>query len=220
MAKTDTHVDREQTGRSDARAALMDAAERLLVEVGYAGITTRRLAAEAEVNHGLVHYYFGSMENVLAATLERFTERLVERQRAMYAADIPFFEKWRTAMEYMDIDQGSGYQKIWLELHALAWNNPELRARVANVTSEWRSVVRAALEDAAREYGREASDVPIAALTALVETFSLGMMLDRHVGVTDGHRELLEEIERRLEALEKGKRDAGSSPRRRRTRRT
>ena len=50
------------TARSTAEEALLDAAERLLVEVGYAGITTRRLAEEAGVNHGLVHYYFGSNE--------------------------------------------------------------------------------------------------------------------------------------------------------------
>jgi AcrR family transcriptional regulator len=210
----------EPEDRQDPRQALMDAAERLLVEVGHAGITTRRLAQEAGVNHGLVHYYFGSMENVLAETLDRFTERLIERQRAMYAAPVPFIEKWRTAMNYMDLDQESGYQKIWLELHALAWNNPDLRARVARVTGEWRAVVREALEDAAREYGREPNDVPLAGLTSLVETITLGMMLERHVGVTEGHRELLAEIDRLLESLEKGKGDAGTSTRRRRVRRT
>lgn len=211
MAETAAHL--------DPRQALLDAAERLLVEVGYAGITTRRLAHEAGVNHGLVHYYFGSMENVLAVTLDRFTERLIERQRAMYAAQKPFIEKWRTAMEYLDLDQRSGYQKIWLELHALAWNNPDLRERVSRVTGEWRAVVRDALEDAAREYGRSPHDLPIGALTALVETFSMGMILERHAGVTEGHRELLEEIERRLIALEEGKRDAGTATRRRRVRR-
>jgi len=211
---------RETEARQDPRQALMDAAERMLVEVGHAGITTRRLAQEAGVNHGLVHYYFGSMENVLAETLDRFTERLIERQRAMYAAPVPFIEKWRTAMNYMDLDHESGYQKIWLELHALAWNNPDLRARVAAVTGEWRAVVREALEDAAREYRRDPDDVPLAGLTSLVETITLGMILERHVGVTEGHRELLDEIDRQLESLEKGKGDAGTATRRRRVRRT
>ena len=39
----------------------------------------------AGVNHGLVHYYFGSMEELFLQVLERFTERLIARQRAMYA---------------------------------------------------------------------------------------------------------------------------------------
>jgi AcrR family transcriptional regulator len=203
----------------DARDALLDAAERLLMHSGHAGITTRRLAHEAGVNHGLVHYYFGSMENLLAETLDRFTRGLVERQRAMYASDAPFIEKWRLAMKYMDEDHSSGYQKIWLELHALAWNNPDLRARVASVTAEWRGVVRDAVEDAAREYGFTPSDVPVAALTALIETFTLGMMMERHVGVTEGQQALLDEIERRLVTLEGRKEDARPSTGRRRSRR-
>jgi len=70
----------EQRKTSDARqqatVALMDAAERLLYEVGYAGVTTRAVAEEARVNHGLVHYYFGSMEELLTQTLARFVEQL------------------------------------------------------------------------------------------------------------------------------------------------
>src|SRR5438128_2563243 len=89
------------SARSAAEEALLDAAERLLVDVGYAGVTTRRLAEEAGVNNGLVHYYFGSIVNVLVRTLERFTERLIARQREMYAAEMPFIEKWRTAMRYL-----------------------------------------------------------------------------------------------------------------------
>ena len=56
--------------RVEACSALLDAAERLLVEVGWAQVTTRRLAQEAGLNHGLVHYYFGSMEEVFIQVLE------------------------------------------------------------------------------------------------------------------------------------------------------
>src|SRR5688572_4608501 len=115
--------------RAAAEDALLDAAERLLVDVGHAGITTRRLAEEAGVNHGLVHYYFGSNESLLVRALERFTERLIERQRALYVADVPFVEKWRTAMRFL-MDEDATYEKVWLELQALAWNHPELRERL------------------------------------------------------------------------------------------
>src|SRR5215217_8496378 len=111
-----------------ADEALLDAAERLLVEVGYARITTRRLAEEAGVNHGLVHYYFGSNENLMVRALERFTQRLIARQRELYAADMPFVEKWRTAMSYL-VGEDLAYQKIWLELQAIGWNNADLRQR-------------------------------------------------------------------------------------------
>ena len=76
--------------RTAAEEALLDAAERLLIEVGHAGITTRRLAEEAGLNHGLVHYYFGSNETLLVRALERFTERQVSigRLRGVERLDV------------------------------------------------------------------------------------------------------------------------------------
>src|SRR5262245_46384686 len=183
------------SARSAAEEALLDAAERLLASVGYAGITTRRLAEEAGVNHGLVHYYFGSIENLLVRALERFTERLIARQRELYAADVPFIEKWRTAMRYLTSDDVT-YEKAWLELQALGWNHPELRERLAHVNAEWRSVLLEAFEQPRRDYG---IDVPLEALVSLVITFNLGIMLERLGGIDTGHRELLDWIEGRLD---------------------
>src|SRR5438132_12136134 len=193
-----------EEARVDAEQALLDAAERLLVSVGYAGITTRILAKEAGVNHGLVHYYFGSMENLLLRTLERFTEQLVARQQAMYAADIPFIEKWRRAMGCLDEDLAGGYPKIWLELQALAWNRPEFRERVAGVNAEWRAVLTEAFSAAMRAYGIDKRRFPVEAVVSLVMTFNEGMFLERLSGIDDGHASVLGLIDRWLVSLERG----------------
>jgi len=177
--------------RTAAEDALLDAAERLLVEAGHAGITTRRLAEEAGVNHGLVHYYFGSNENLLVHALERFTERLVARQRELYAADVPFVEKWRTAMRYL-LSEDATYEKVWLELQALAWNNAELQDHLARVNAEWRQVLTDAFEEPHRELG---IPIPLDALVSLVMTFNIGIMVERLGGVEAGHRELLKWID-------------------------
>ena len=189
----------ETRPRRAAEDNLLDAAERLLVEVGHAGITTRRVAEEAGVNHGLVHYYFGSIENLLVRVLERFTARLTARQRAMYAADIPFIEKWRQAMRYLVSDDVE-YEKIWLELQALAWNRPELHERLAHINEEWRTVLLEAFEAPHREYD---IPMPIEALVSLVITFNEGIILERRSGITTGHAELLDWIDEWLEQREK-----------------
>jgi AcrR family transcriptional regulator len=178
----------------ETEQALLDAAERLLVDAGAQAITTRRVAEEAGVNHGLVHYYFGSVEQLLVRVLERFTERLVERQRQMYAADVPFLEKWRQAMSYLDEDRP--YQKIWFELQAIAWNRPELQERLARVHEEWRQVLTEAFAPVRDDLGL---DIPLDALVSLVYTFNEGIMLDRLSGVEAGHQELLDWIDRWLE---------------------
>ena len=150
--------------RAAAEEALLDAAERLLADVGYAGITTRRLAEEGGLNHGL----------------------------ELYAADRPFADKWRTAMRYL-VSEDVSYQKIWLELQALAWNNPDIRARLARVNAEWRAVLTEALDQPRRELGIA---LPLEGLVSLVMTFNLGIIIERLGGIQTAHRDLLEWIER------------------------
>ena len=186
-----TEPAQKTAARSAAEEALLDAAERLLAEVGHAGITTRRVAEEAGVNHGLVHYYFGSVENLLVRALERFTERLIARQRELYASDLPFVEKWRTAMRYL-VSEDVAYEKIWLELQALAWNNDDLRQRLARVNAEWRTVLTDAFAEPQRELG---IPVPLDALVSLVMTFNLGIIVERLGGIEEGHDALLEWID-------------------------
>src|SRR5215475_2316677 len=180
------------SARAAAEEALLDAAERLLASSGYPSVTTRRLAEEAGVNHGLVHYYFGSNENLLVRALERFTERLIARQRELYAADLPFAEKWRTAMRYL-VSEDVSYQKIWLELQALAWNNADISERLARMNDEWRAVLTEAFDEPRRQLGIE---LPLEALVTLVMTFNLGIIVERLGGIETGHRELLDWIDR------------------------
>ena len=182
--------------RETATSALLDAAERLLIETGHAALTTRSVAAEAGVNHGLVHYYFGSMEELLLQVLERFTDRLIERQTTMYEADVPFLEKWRTAMRWLEEDVQAGYPKVWWELQAMAWNHPEMTERLVRVDEVWRNVLRTAFADARDEYG---IDFPLEATVALVSAFNKGVQIEQLSGISTGHRELLDWIDGWLE---------------------
>jgi AcrR family transcriptional regulator len=185
--------------RAETEDAFLDAAERLLIEVGYSGITTRRLAEAAGANHGLVHYYFGSMEELFVRALERFTDRLISRQRAMYEADIPFIEKWRAAMDFLEQDIAAGYPKIWLELQALGWNRPDIRERVARVNAEWRAVLTEAFAEAIDREGIDLGGFSLDAIVALVFTFNQGIELERLSGISDGHAELLAAVDRWLD---------------------
>jgi AcrR family transcriptional regulator len=202
--------------RQATEERFLDAAERLLIEVGYAAISTRRLAEEADANHGLVHYYFGSMEELFIRVLERFTRRLIARQRELYASDAPYLDKWREAMRYLDEDRASGYQKIWYELQAMAWNRPEMRERLAPVLAEWKSAMRSAVNDAVRRYGLDTERFPAEAWITLIVAFNEGVILERLSGITEGHRELLEAIDRWMAALAEGSprqaREEGPTP--------
>jgi AcrR family transcriptional regulator len=192
--------------RTDATTAILDAAERLLIEVGHAAISTRKLAEEAGVNAGLIHYYFGSMEEVFLQVLERFTARLTRRQVAMYGGDLPFIEKWRTAMRYLVEDRESGYQKLLFELQAMAWNRPEMRERIRSVFQRWDAVLTDAMAAGMRELDIDTQRFPVEAVTCLVAAFNKGIMLDALIGHDYGHRELLDMIDRLLSQLDRQRR--------------
>jgi AcrR family transcriptional regulator len=199
---TKTKPDLPVAPASDPRTRLLDAAERLLIEVGYCAVTTRVVSKEAGVNHGLVHYYYGSMEELFLAVLERFTARLIVRQRAMYSADTTFLVKWRKAMGFLEEDLAAGYPKILFELQAMGWNRPAMRKRIAAVHDEWRTVLTEAFAPAMKRYGIADGLLGVEAMVALVVTFNLGMEVERLSDVKVGHDALLRSIDRWLASLE------------------
>ena len=192
-----------EAARNETRQAFLDAAERLLISHGYAEITTRRVSEEAGANHGLVHYYFGSMEELFVQVLERFTERILRRQRALYASDEPFLKKWRQAMNYIDEDLAAGFPKVLFELEAMAWNRPELQSRITKIHAEFRAMLGEAVGVAMKGYRIDARRFPPGALTALVQTFNIGLLIERLAGFREGHDELLRMIDRWLQSLER-----------------
>ena len=64
-------------GAEAVKAALVDAAARLFAFEG--DVSVRRIAAEAGVNHGLVHRHFGSKEGLRRAALEHLAARMDAR---------------------------------------------------------------------------------------------------------------------------------------------
>jgi AcrR family transcriptional regulator len=192
--------------RREATTALMDAAERLLFEIGYAGVTTRRVAEEAGVKHGLVHYYFGSMEELLTQTLERVARRLAERLEEHYAnPDLNFAEKWRIVAQNWIEQPTSRFPKILLELSAMSWNMPQLRQRLSDVYARFRAIFERHFAQAMRDYGLDDSQFPIKVVVAAAGTFQLGIIVEGLSGFHDGHQELLVWIQNWLDSLEAAK---------------
>ncbi len=189
--------------RQQATVALMDAAESLLYEVGYAGVTTRAVAEAAGVNHGLVHYYFGSMEELLTQTLERFVEQLAHALETLYAdPKLTFAEKWRLGSQFWVDEPTSRFPKILLELLAMGWNMPALRTRLTEVHARFRAIFEHHFGQALRDYDLDESQFPLRVIVAAVTSFQLGLIVEGLSGVEEGHQELLDWIQQWIESLE------------------
>lgn len=75
QAEEPLHQGRPQ-GRDEVVAALTEAAADLFAEHGVSGVTVRRIAEAAGVNHGLVHRHFGSKEELARRVGEYFDDRM------------------------------------------------------------------------------------------------------------------------------------------------
>jgi AcrR family transcriptional regulator len=71
------------TEAGELQSRLLDAAEELFAEYGYAATSVRRLAAAVGVNPALVHYYFGTKRELLRAVMERALEPMARAIAAM-----------------------------------------------------------------------------------------------------------------------------------------
>lgn len=67
----DTRQETARSRRKDTKRAILDAAEQLFSQRGYAAVSVREIGERAGVSHALVHRYLGSKKDVYAAVLKR-----------------------------------------------------------------------------------------------------------------------------------------------------
>ena len=77
----------------ERRRQILDAAVRVFARSGYHGARVGDIAEEAGVAHGLLYHYFSSKEEVLQTVFSENWGELLERFRAVEAADEPADEK-------------------------------------------------------------------------------------------------------------------------------
>lgn len=195
----------ERTKQRDVRNradALLDAAEVLLISDGLEQISSRAVENQAGLTHGSIRYHFGSMEGLLVAVVDRATDSITDRQRAMYESDMPFREKWAQAMRWFEEDLASGYPKLVAELSAAAWNHPPCRDGIRRTTQQWADVLSDAVAGACREYGIDADESFIRGMGAIISTQQYGMMLRVLAGADVDHDHLLSTVDHILDLLE------------------
>ena len=186
-----------RTVRGNAtRLKILEAARATLLEGGTGGTSTRAVAERAGVPLSLVHYHFGSKQELLAAVLEHENELLLARQRELYAAPGPLAEKWRTACAFLDEDIGSGYVRVLWELWAAGLADEALAERWRSAMGGWRELLESVVVAWA---GELTLDLPLSprAMAALITNIFQGVEVELLAGVGEDeapHREVLDAI--------------------------
>lgn len=118
----------------DAKRA--EAVERMadhLLEHGLAAATLRPLAAAAGVSDRMLLYYFGSKEDVMAATLTRVAGRLTAELDTAIPPG-PRLKRGKLLRRLWSLVASpgmSGYMRVWLELAAAAASGAEPHRGIA-----------------------------------------------------------------------------------------
>ena len=84
---------------SSTRLALLDAARALLLEEGYAAVTSRKVAARAGLKPQLVHYYFRTMDDLFLAAFRRRAEQALAHQQRALRSPQPLWSLWEVSRD-------------------------------------------------------------------------------------------------------------------------
>ncbi|MFN8027445.1 MAG: helix-turn-helix domain-containing protein [Acidimicrobiia bacterium] len=186
---------RSKVDDSAARTALLDAAEALMVEEGYAAVTTRRVATRAGVNNGLVYYYFGTMDELFVALFRRSVSEA--GQAGVLAPDDPqpLWAMWEGIRDFRQ-------HALIQEFIALANHREPVHAELTTYWAQSRTAEVAYLRSVLEAHGVDLDAWPPASLLLLMVGTTRFMLMEQAFAVDDGHAETVALIERHITGLE------------------
>jgi AcrR family transcriptional regulator len=165
-----------------------------MLEEGYAAATSRRVAARAGVKPALVHYYFPSMDDLFLAVLREGAEENLVRQREALAANKPLHALWK-------LNNAHG-ARLLMEFMALANHRKEIRNEIAAYAARFGHLEESAVTLALRAHGVDVAEFPPVVMSMIVTSLARILVLERSLGITRGHAEAGDFIERVLDRYE------------------
>ena len=135
---------------SDTRSRLIRTTSRLLRKQGYAATGLNQVMAEAEAPKGSMYFHFpGGKEELAAAALDRFSERVRERSAgSVQAAVVAMFDDQIAWLERTDFMEGCAVAAVALDS---AGEHPALAEATGRGLSAWLDLFTSALEAEGRE---------------------------------------------------------------------
>ena len=137
----------------DGRDALLAAVIDVVGQKGLRGVTYRAVAARAGVNHTLVTHHFGSIEGLLAATMEWAVQRSIEETGLAGIAD---FDEGFADSLMATVSAEPELQLFQFEMLLESRRNPEIRSMVERLYENYMATV----EDALSQRGLDTTAKP------------------------------------------------------------
>jgi len=179
------------TEQSATRVQILDAAERVIVEEGYAAVTTRRVADRAGVKPSLVHYYFKTIDDLLIAVYRRGAERSLQRHAQAMAQGDLLKSLW-------EVNADHEHTALAIEFMALANHRKSIADEIARSAEQVRAIQVVALNRYYRDRGIPEKPFAALPLTVMLASVARSLVMEGGVGISLGHAETREAIEAAL----------------------
>ena len=138
----------------ETSTSLLEAAKKVLRSAGYAGLSTREVAAEAGVPLSQIHYHFGSKQNMVLQLFEYLNAQLLDRQNKLFGdTSLKLSEQWDRACDYLDEDIASGYVRVLQELIAVSWHDAEVAKVIRAGIMGWVDLITGLARAAEKKIG-------------------------------------------------------------------
>jgi AcrR family transcriptional regulator len=180
---------------SKTRVQLLDAAEQLLLEEGYAAVTSRRVGAKAGLKPQLVHYYVRTMDDLFLEVFRRRADENLAHFERTVAADNSLRTLWRLNAD----PRGAAFMT---EFVALANHRKSIRTEIARYAERSRAAQLVAMTAALQAAGIPVDQLPPIAALLLMTGLSQVLSLERVLGVTAGHDATVSYVQSVIDQLE------------------
>jgi AcrR family transcriptional regulator len=182
LSETTAKAKRIRRDPDVTKALILDATERLMLDEGYAAVTTRAVAKLAGLAPGLVHYYYPSTDDVLVAAYRRTTQRNYESLTEVLKSVDPLREFWRFQTDAPHI-------ALAMEFMALANHRKAIKAEIARYADYARDLQAEALTPALQQAPIDPDLCPPICLTTVLVSIARTLVMEEQAGISRGHAE-------------------------------
>jgi AcrR family transcriptional regulator len=129
----------------ERREAIVTAALDVMIEKGLASTTVRDVAQRMGTSSGLIHHYFASMDDLLAAAFERAAAQDLDTTNRSMLDGTDALARLRIFFaSYTRAEQDWAFQ-LWLDAWAEAARRPTLQATSRRLNVAWQQVLAATI---------------------------------------------------------------------------
>jgi len=177
------------------REAILNATEAIMVEEGYTAVTSRRVAERAGFKSQLVHYHFGTMDDLLVAVYERSEKDFLRRHLKALSSSNPLRALWELSIHPQRT-------RLAQELIALSNHKTSIRKITARILEQMHSITEAFVGKYLDEAGADREKFPPIVLSHIINGLSRSLVLCEALGLSAGRSEVLAFADRLISELE------------------